>query len=59
MNTFVLVAPLPKTHGWGVHHDGDGRLTLYADESAAYQQFASGAVQDLQIAYAMRSKRDT
>lgn len=48
---------LPKTFGWGVHHDGEGRMALFGVESAAYRRFASGAVEGVEIVAAMRSKR--
>lgn len=32
----LRASPLVKTHGWGVHHDSDGRVALVAAGSNAY-----------------------
>jgi hypothetical protein len=53
----MRASPLPKRYGWGVHHDAEGRIALYAVESEAYRRFASGAVEGIEIVLAMRSKR--
>ena len=47
---------LPKRYGWGVHSDHEGKVALYARDSARYAQLAA----DPQIAHlkAMRSRRD-
>ncbi|MFG6491360.1 DUF6157 family protein [Microbacterium sp. P03] len=48
-------SPLGKRYGWGVHHDAQGRIALYARESDGYARLAA----DGQIAHvrAMRSSR--
>jgi len=48
-------SPLTKRYGWGVHHNAEGKMALYAVESVEYEKF----LQDkrLKIVKAMRSKR--
>lgn len=53
----MRASPLPKTYGWGVHHDAAGRMALHAVESAEYRRFASGAVSGVDLVAALRSKR--
>jgi hypothetical protein len=48
-------SPLGKRYGWGVHSDAQGRVALYAVESAAYKKFAKDS--KLTMVKAMRSKR--
>jgi hypothetical protein len=50
-------SPLPKRYGWGLHFDGDGRVALYAVESAAYQRYADGAERAPSVLRALRSSR--
>lgn len=52
---------LPKTHGWGVHHDGDSRIALYPMESEAYAllEQGEGPQGPVEVVYAMRSSRKT
>lgn len=52
----MRASPLPKRHGWGVHHDAAGRLALHAVESDAYREFARGAA-GLAVVRAMRNRR--
>ncbi len=37
----LRASPLPKTFGWGLHYDADGRITLHAVDSPRYTQLAS------------------
>jgi hypothetical protein len=53
----MRASPLPKTHGWGVHHDIEGRIAIYGAETDEYQRFARGRVGGIEIVAAMRSKR--
>jgi len=48
---------LAKKYGWGVHHDAMGRIALYGVESEEYRRFARGAVKEVAVVVAMRSKR--
>lgn len=32
----MRASPLVKTHGWGIHHDGDGRVALIAQDDPRY-----------------------
>lgn len=52
----MRASPLPKTYGWGVHHDAEGRIALFGVESAEYGRFAKGG-QGIEVVTAMRSKR--
>lgn len=51
----MRASPLVKTYGWGVHHDGDGRVALVGRGSAAYEKLA-GDTQVKKVA-GMRSRR--
>lgn len=53
----MQASPLPKTYGWGVHHDEAGRMALFGVESAEYHRFASGAIEGVELVSALRSKR--
>jgi hypothetical protein len=53
----MRASPLPKKYGWGVHHDGVGRMALYGVRSEEYRRFASGAVSGVEVVVALRSKR--
>lgn len=50
---------LPKSYGWGVHHDAEGRVALVAAGTDAYERLASGAGPDgpVTVVAAMRSRR--
>lgn len=54
----MRASPLTKRYGWGVHHDGAGRMALYGVESAEYRRFAEGKVAGVEVVAAMRSKRE-
>ncbi len=48
-------SPLVKRYGWGIHSDAQGRVALYARESAEYQQYlARSAIKHLK---GMKSRR--
>lgn len=34
----LRASPLPKTYGWGLHYDGQGRITLHAVGSPDYER---------------------
>ena len=51
----LRASPLTKTHGWGVHFDGDGRAAIVAMESEDYAELLNDP--DLNVIKAMRSKR--
>ncbi|APW61296.1 DUF6157 family protein [Paludisphaera borealis] len=53
----MRASPLPKKHGWGVHHDAEGRIAIYGVETAAYQRFADGSIEGISVVAAMRTKR--
>ncbi|MFB9327647.1 DUF6157 family protein [Paenibacillus aurantiacus] len=51
----LRASSLGKRYGWGIHHDAEGKMALYAVESADYQAFlADDAIKKVK---AMRSKR--
>ena len=54
----MRASPLPKRYGWGVHHDGRGRLALFAMESQEYQRFAEGKVEGVKVVAALRGRRE-
>jgi hypothetical protein len=48
-------SPLVKTHGWGLHHNNEGRVALYAVESEEYASLCER--DDISVVAGMRSKR--
>jgi len=42
----LRASPLPKTFGWGLHYDADGRITLHAVDSLEYAQLSQRRVAD-------------
>jgi hypothetical protein len=53
----MRASPLPKTYGWGVHHDAAGRIAIYGIGSADYRRLAAGDGGRVAVVPAMRSKR--
>lgn len=51
----LRASPLSKTYGWGTHHDGEGRVALYAVGTSDYERLRSDA--GLSHKSAMRSRR--
>jgi hypothetical protein len=51
----LRASPLVKSFGWGLHHDGEGRVALYGVESADYAALSRRA--DLKVVAGMRSRR--
>ena len=51
----LRTSPLVRTYGWGLHHDAEGRVAVYAVESAEYRELAARA--DLTQLQGMRSSR--
>jgi predicted DNA-binding transcriptional regulator YafY len=51
----LRASALTKRYGWGTHHDGEGKVALYAVESEAYKQYSEDAA--LKHTKGMRSKR--
>ena len=52
----LRTSPLPKSFGWGVHYDEEGRIAIFPRESEAYRRFerAEGVAS---VVPAMRNKR--
>lgn len=51
----LRASPLVKRHGFGLHHDGEGRVAAYGVETAEYRRLASDA--SLKAVPGMRSHR--
>ncbi|MDO3409727.1 DUF6157 family protein [Saccharibacillus sp. CPCC 101409] len=51
----LRTSSLCKRYGWGIHHDTDGKVALYAVESEAYAAFSRD--KKLKQLKAMRSNR--
>jgi hypothetical protein len=51
----LRASPLPKTFGWGLHYDAEGRITLHAVDSEEYARLSND--QSLNQLRAMRSSR--
>ncbi len=51
----LRASPLPKSFGWGLYYDAEGRITLYAVDSAEYRRLSADP--SLTQLSAMRSKR--
>ncbi|MEO5913534.1 MAG: DUF6157 family protein [Luteolibacter sp.] len=50
----LRASPLPKSYGWGVHYDAEGRIGLVGVESEEYRKLSESGLKQV---YAMRSKR--
>lgn len=51
----LRASPLPKTLGWGLHYDAEGRITLHAVDAPSYTRLSSDPT--LTQLRAMRSQR--
>nr|WP_295930670.1 DUF6157 family protein [uncultured Dyadobacter sp.] len=51
----LRASPLAKRYGWGVHHDEQGKVALYACDSPEYQKFVHD--EETKTVKAMRSSR--
>ena len=51
----LRASDLGKKYGWGIHHDGEGRVAVYGRETEEYRALASGG--ELTVLKAMRSTR--
>lgn len=51
----LRASPLPKTYGWGLHYDAEGRITLHAVDSPEYVRLSADP--SLTRLRAMASKR--
>ena len=50
----LRASPLPKTYGWGIHSDEEGRVALYPVESKDYKKLEKSAGT---VRFAMASSR--
>ena len=53
----LRASPLPKTYGWGIHFNSEGKGALVARESAEYRRLADPARGKVKQVAAMRNKR--
>lgn len=53
----LRASPLPKSYGWGIHYDGQGRIAVHAMESEAYARLSRGGDGGLTQLKAMRNRR--
>lgn len=53
----LRASPLPKSYGWGLHFDDDGKVALCPVESEAYRRFVEQPGDGLKLTRAMRSRR--
>lgn len=53
----LRASPLPKSYGWGLHFDAEGRVALYGVDSPEYRGFAAGEHAEVTVLKAMRSRR--
>lgn len=51
----LRASPLVKQFGWGLHHDGDGKVAVHGIETDAYRELARRA--DLKVVAGMRNSR--
>lgn len=51
----LRASPLVKKHGWGIHHDADGKVAAVAVESADYAKLKARS--DLKQTVGMQSSR--
>ena len=51
----MRASPLPKTYGFGVHYDQQGRIAIYPIDSAEYQRLAHST--DLTVVKGLRNRR--
>lgn len=42
----LRASPLPKSFGWGLHYDAEGRITLHAVDSEEYARLSSDPALD-------------
>ncbi|SHN78017.1 hypothetical protein SAMN04487896_4007 [Paenibacillus sp. ov031] len=51
----LRTSSLGKRYGWGIHHNSQGKVAIYAVESEAYKEFLNDS--SLKLVKAMRSSR--
>lgn len=51
----MRASPLPKTYGWGLHFNPEGKVALVAVESSKYNELSTSS--SIEQTQAMRSKR--
>lgn len=51
----MRASPLPKSYGFGVHYDADGRLAIYGKGSPDYERLAT--TPSVTVVKAMRNRR--
>jgi hypothetical protein len=51
----LRASPLTKRYGWGVHSNEEGKIAIYARETAEYKKLAH--TKDLKVVKAMKTSR--
>ena len=51
----MRTSPLTKTHGWGAHYNGSGKIAIYPVDSVAYEKLLNDPANE--VTMAMRSAR--
>ena len=51
----MRASPLTKTHGWGAHYNGAGKIAIYPADSVAYRKLLNDP--DNRVEMAMRNAR--
>jgi len=51
----MRASPLTKTHGWGAHYNGAGKIAIYPADSVAYRKLLNDPANRVEMA--MRSAR--
>ncbi|RYG19763.1 MAG: hypothetical protein EOO07_06215 [Chitinophagaceae bacterium] len=51
----MRASALGKRYGWGVHHNGEGKIALYGCDTSAYHDYLEQ--KDIKVVKAMKSKR--
>ena len=51
----MRASALGKRYGWGVHHNGEGKIALYGCDTPAYQDYLEQI--NIKVVKAMKSKR--
>jgi hypothetical protein len=51
----LRASPLPKTYGWGIHHNHEGKIALYGLETETYEKLQNDGT--VKCVKAMRSSK--
>ncbi|SEI37271.1 hypothetical protein SAMN04487995_0095 [Dyadobacter koreensis] len=51
----LRASPLTKRYGWGIHHDKDGKIAMYAFGTREYEKFVNS--KEIKVVKAMKSAK--